>query len=417
MSRRVTDRIDRGLFSAIVAVAGAIMAVACAGETAEGGASVVGGTCSTGDCGVPSGACAQNAECASGTCTGGRCVAAGGEAGAGGSGPTPPYESGTGGSFILADEDVEQSSGGSPAVCVDLQVDFERVTPTVVLLIDRSGSMTQHFDNGLDRWQTLVRTLTDPQDSLIKKLESSVRFGMALYTSNRGFGSGPTPRECPVLTNVGIAIENFSSMSAVLSNMANGPTGDTPTAESMAKVAAELQNFAEAGPKSIILATDGDPDTCEDPDSNNGDASKALSVAAVAAAYAQGISTHIISVGNEVTASHLQALAVAGAGGDVTAQAYTALDTQALVSAFNEIVGSVRTCDFTLEGTVEADNAPRGTVILDGAALVFGEADGWVMPDESTVRLQGAACEKIQADVGGSISMSFPCDAIQIVPR
>jgi hypothetical protein len=414
MSRRVTDRIDRGLISAVLSIAGAFVAVACSGDSAEGGSSVVGGGCGGDDCGAVGVACVSSAECASGSCAGGQCVAGGGEGGASGSGPLEPYEGGPGGSFILADEDVEQSSGGSSAVCVDLEVDFERVTPTVVLLIDRSGSMTQPFDDGRDRWETLVQTLTDPQGSLIKKLESSVRFGMALYTSTRGFGNGPTLRECPVLTSVGISIDNFSNMSAVLSS--NVPGGDTPTAESMAAVAAELQDFAEVGPKAIILATDGDPDTCADPDANNDDASKAQSVAAVAAAYAQGISTHIISVGNEVTASHLEALAVAGAGGDATAQAYTALDTEALVSAFNEIVGSVRTCDFTLQGTVEPADAPRGTVILDGAALVFGDPDGWVMPDESTVRLQGAACSTIQADAGG-ISMSFPCDAIQIIPR
>jgi hypothetical protein len=410
MSRRVTDRIDRGLISAVLSIAGAFAAIACSGDSAEGGSSVVGGGCRGDDCGGVGVACVSGAECASGSCAGGQCVAGGGEGGASGNG----LLQGAGGSFILADEDVQQSSGGSSAVCVDLEVDFERVTPTVVLLIDRSGSMTQRFDDGLDRWQTLVRTLTDPQDSLIKKLESSVRFGMALYTSTGGFGTGATPLECPVLTSVDISIDNFSNMAAVLSS--NVPGGDTPTAESMAAVAAELQDFAEEGPKSIILATDGDPDTCADPTANNDDASKAQSVAAVAAAYAQGISTHIISVGSEVTASHLAALAVAGAGGDATAQAYTALDTEALVSAFNEIVGSVRTCDFTLQGTVEAADAPRGTVIVDGAALVFGDADGWVMPDESTVRLQGAACSTIQADAGG-ISMSFPCDAIRIIPR
>jgi hypothetical protein len=276
--------------------------------------------------------------------------------------------------------------------------------------------MTQFFDNGLDRWQTLVQTLTDPQGSLIRKLETSVRFGMALYTSDRGFGGGAVPRQCPILTNVDIAIGNFASMSAVLANTANGPKGDTPTAESMAAVAAELKGFAEPGPKSIILATDGDPDTCDDPDANNDNASKAQSVDAVAAAYAEGISTHIISVGDEVTASHLKALAVAGSGGDTTAEAYTALDTAALVRAFDAIIGTVRTCDFTLQGTVDPVDAPRGSVVLDGQALVFGDPNGWVMPDESTVRLQGTACETVQADASG-IAMSFPCDAIEIIPR
>lgn len=322
-------------------------------------------------------------------------------------------ENGTGGTFILTD-DFQPATGGSPAVCVDLEVDFERVTPTVVLLIDRSGSMRQPFDNGLDRWETLVQTLTDPQESLIQKLDTSVRFGMALYSSNGGFGNGPTPRQCPILTGVDISIGNFSGLSALLSS--NQPGGDTPTAESMAATAAQLTAFAEPGPKSIILATDGDPDTCDDPDANDDAGSKELSVGAVTAAFAEGIATHVISVGDDVTASHLEALAVAGAGGDPAARAYTALDTEGLVDAFNTIIGSVRTCDFTLQGSVEPNDAPRGSVLLDGEALVFGDANGWTMPDESTVRLEGGACEALQADASG-ISMSFPCDAIEIIPR
>jgi len=410
MSRRVIDRIDRGFIAAILSLAGAVSASACSGDSSEGEASV-GDGCTSADCAGAGAACASGAECASGSCNGGQCVDDVG-AGSGGSGPSMPSESGAGGTFILTD--FEPATGGAPAVCVDLEVDFERITPTVVLLIDRSGSMTQAFDNGLDRWETLVQTLTDPGGSLIEKLDTSVRFGMVLYSSNRGFGNGPTPRQCPVLSGVDISLGNFSSMSTLLSS--NVPTGDTPTAESMEAIVAQLQAFGEEGPKSIILATDGDPDTCEDPDANDDEGSKARSVAAVTAAYAEGIATHIISVGDEVTASHLKALAVAGSGGDASAEAFTALDTEALVNAFTQIIGSVRTCDFTLQGSVAAGDAPRGAVLVDGQVLVFGDPNGWSMPDESTVRLQGEACEAIQADATG-ISMSFPCDAIEIIPR
>jgi hypothetical protein len=389
---------------------------ACSSEGGDGGTSLVGGGCGTDGappCAEVGAECVRGNACASGSCVGGQCVASG-TSGAGGGGSIPG-ETGSGGSFILTD-DFEPAAGSGEDVCVDLQVEFERITPTVVLLIDRSGSMEQAFDGGRDRWQTLVDTLTDPQSSLLERLQSSVRFGMALYSSDQGFGRGAQPRECPVLTSVEIGIENFSAMSAVLGDAANGPDGDTPTAESLAAVAAQLGAVTEPGPKSIILATDGDPDTCADPDSNNQQASKDLSVAAVQAAFAAGISTRVISVGDEVTQSHLKALAVAGAGGDAAAEAFTALNTEALESAFASIIGSVRTCDFTLEGTVAAADAARGRVLLDGAALAFGDANGWVMPDESTVRLQGSACDQIQSDATG-ISMSFPCDAIEIVPR
>lgn len=402
-------------FAAGLAAAALWVGLGCSGsDSTNGGASVVDPGAS-GDLGA---SCAGGADCASGACSAGQCVAAVGPGECDG----PDCElTGIGGSFgdtFLVD-DLEMSQGGSPALdpsCVDLDVDFKRVTPTVVLLIDRSGSMTQPFENRVNRWDTLVNTLTDPQNSLIKKLEGSVRFGMSLYTSNGGFGNGPTPRECPTLINVGIALDNFSAMSAVLSVRANGPAGDTPTAESMAAVAAQLQAFAEEGPKSIILATDGNPDTCEDPTANDSDASKARSVTAVTEAYAGGITTHIISVGDQVTADHLKALAVAGQGGNGAAEAYTALDTNGLVDAFNSIIGSVRACDFKLEGKVKAKDAPRGSVILDGGTLAFDDPNGWTMPDEQTVRLLGDACATVQADASG-ISMKFPCDAIQIIPR
>jgi hypothetical protein len=419
MSRQISERINLGFVEAFAS--GAALVAALSGFAALGcsdsgpkGASV---TCDNpSGCSDVGATCNANAECASGSCAGGECVGVAPGAGAGGSAPTAPTGTGEGGSFVFVD-DLDPSQGGAGPSCVDLEVDFARVTPTVVLLIDQSSSMEADFDNGVDRWDTLVNTLSNPQSSLIKKLEGSVRFGMALYSSLNGFGTDlQNPNVCPQLTSVDIALDNFSAMSDMLTSDANDPVDDTPTAESVAAVAAQLQAFAEEGPKSIILATDGDPDTCEDPNSNDQESSKALSVGAVTAAFADGITTHVISVGDEATESHLKDLAVAGAGGDATAEAYTALDTDALADAFERIIGSVRTCDFTVEGTVNPGNAARGTVILDGQALAFGDPNGWEMPNPTTVRLLGDACEAIQADATG-ISMSFPCDAIQIIPR
>ena len=402
-------------YGTLVAALSGLAALGCS-DSAKG--SLV--TCdSPSGCGDVGATCSADAECASGNCAGGECVGAGPVTGGGGSGsgPSGPSGNGEGGSLVFVD-DLDPSPGGAGAPgCIDLEVDFARVTPTVVLLIDQSSSMNEAFDNGVNRWDTLVNTLSNPQSSLLKKLEGSVRFGMALYSSRNGFGADlQNPSQCPLLTSVDIALGNFAAMSDVLTSNANDPIDDTPTAESVAAVAAQLEAFPEEGPKSIILATDGNPDTCEEPDSNEQESSKLLSVNAVTAAYGDGIPTHIISVGNETTASHLKDLAVAGAGGDPTAEAYTALDTDALADAFAEIIGSVRTCDFTLEGTVDAGDAASGTVILDGQTLAFGDPNGWEMPNPTTVRLLGDACEAIQADATG-ISMSFPCDAIQIIPR
>ncbi len=399
-----------GFVSAIALMAG----VACS-SAKPSGTSVLGGQCEANDptCGSVGDTCSDDAQCSTGLCSSGSCAVKPECAG-----EPDCVTLGAGGSFndtIFVDDLEPPSQGGSQNEgCVELEVEFERVTPTVVLLIDQSGSMTQNFDDGKDRWETLRDTLSDPNSSLLNALDGSVRFGMVLYTSNGGFGDDDEPRTCPVLKKVDIALDNFSAMSRMLSN--NGPAGDTPTAESMEAVSAELLAFAEEGPKSIILATDGDPDTCEDPDANDDDASKGRSVTAVQAAFDQGIPTRVISMGDEVTASHLKELAVAGTGGDQSAEAYTALETGQLVDAFNEIIGSVRTCDFTLQGTVEPRNASRGTVAVDGQALEFEDPNGWEMPSNNTVRLLGQACERVQGDAAG-VAMSFPCDAIRIIPR
>lgn len=403
MSRHVRDQVRWGFAFGLAAAAAWTAGVGCSSSNGAGGTPVAcdpaEGTCL--DVGE---SCDTDHQCGSGSCQAGECAVSP-DVGGGGTG--------SGGSYGFVDDLDPQGGSGGEESCVDLDVDFSRVTPTVVLLIDQSGSMLQNFENGVNRWQTLRNTLTNPDTSLLKKLESSVRFGMSLYTSDRGFGPDQNdPKECPLLKNVDIALGTFSDMADMLQD--NGPAGDTPTAESVAAVTERLAAFTEEGPKSIILATDGDPDTCDDPDANDSDGSKALSVAAVTAAYGEGISTHVISVGNQVTATHLKDLAVAGAGGDEDAEAYTALDTTALVDAFNQIIGSVRTCDFTLQGRVELDEAARGTVTVDGQTLTFGDPNGWEMPNETTVRLLGDACEAVQADATG-VSMRFPCDAIEII--
>ena len=59
---------------------------------------------------------------------------------------------------------------------------------------------------------------------------------------------------------VSIALDNHAAIDAVYGN--NNPQDETPTGESIDAVAGQLAAFEENGPKIIILATDGEPDTC-----------------------------------------------------------------------------------------------------------------------------------------------------------
>ena len=317
----------------------------------------------------------------------------------------------TGGTTFEVPDETEgpQTEGPPPELtsgCAEVEVVVEPTTPTVVLLVDRSGSMTEDF-GGQPRWDATYQTLMDPNDGVVAELESSVRFGLALYTSEDGFEGG----ECPMVSTVAPSLDNRASIDAVFGPA--DPIDETPTGESLALVAQQLAAFDEEGPKAIVLATDGEPDTCAQPNPQQG---QPQAIAAAQEAYALGIRTHIISVGNDVGAEHLQQMANVGVGLPVDAAMpapyYQALDAAQLVEAFEDIIGSFVSCQLAIDGEVDLNRACDGTVTLDGVELECGT--DWQLPDESTLELMGDACATLQDGNDHGVDASWPCGAVQV---
>jgi hypothetical protein len=368
--------------------------------------------CDTTYAGLCGAACTLDGDCAHGlycgpgsTCTA-DCVPGGVECGVGltcGATGRCSASTGSGEGGGVSGSGTETGVGGG---CADVNVTFDQVIPTVVLLIDQSGSMTESFGNG-NRWTVVHDALLDPQNGIIKMLENDVRFGLALYTSVQGNQNGG---QCPMLTEVSMSLGNYAAIKSVFD--AAQPVEDTPTGESITAVANELAPFTEPGPKVIVLATDGEPDTCNVPDPQNG---QSESIAAAQAAFGQGIETYVISVGNEVGLPHLQDMANAGVGltvgGNQNAPFYQALDQQALYDAFETIINGVRPCTFTLDGTVAPGSEGSGTVVLDGESLTYGDPNGWKMNSSNEIELTGTACQKIQ-DGEHTLDVSFPCGSV-----
>jgi hypothetical protein len=303
------------------------------------------------------------------------------------------------------------SADGGPG-CPSTSVRLDPVTPTVLLLLDQSGSMTTGF-GGTDRWNAMKSSLVDPTNGVVTQLQDSVIFGATLYTSDNG---GAT---CPVLTSVAPAMSNLSAINGLL--QANEPEDDTPTGASIVGATGILSSLAvdpdaPPSPKIIVLATDGEPDTCAVPDPQT-QAGKDEAIAAAQAAYAAGIRLFILSVGNEVGAAHQQDMANAGAGKPLDHSAgdapfYGAENPGDLRAAFDEIINGVRTCTFALDGNVADGHASEGTVILNGQALGYDDPNGWTLTDPSTLELQGTACEAFLADPSVSLSADFPCGVV-----
>ena len=293
--------------------------------------------------------------------------------------------------------------------CPSVEVDATPTVPTLVLLIDQSGSMTTDFGS-MSRWQAVRYALTDPTDGVLPALESSVYFGATLYTSHSGSAGGT----CPILDDVPPALNNRAAIAGLLN--ANQPDGDTPTGESITAVAAALLALpprADEGMRAIVLATDGEPDTCAVPNPQEG---QPEAVAAAQAAYAAGIHLYILSVGSDVGADHLQDMANAGVGlpvgGGTDAPYYVASDPADMTAAFAQIIGVVRSCTLTLSAAVQGGYECSGDVRLGGTALVCDDPDGYRLTDPTTLELLGDACQTFLDDPQVTLAATFPCGSV-----
>jgi hypothetical protein len=92
-------------------------------------------------------------------------------------------------------------------------------------------------------------------------------------------------------------------------------------------------------------------------------------------------------------------------------------DQTALVSQVQEALAGVKGCSFDLTGDVQVD-LKRGDlgalakILINGTAVPFDAANGWHMLNETTVALEGNACNMWRQPGETNISFDFPCDVI-----
>lgn len=304
-----------------------------------------------------------------------------------------------------ADASGSDADAAPAGFCSTLLAHFTPVVPTVVLVVDRSGSMRADY-GGASRWDALYTTLMAPASGIVTRLADQVRFGLLLYSGHDGDPDGP----CPTLHDVAAAQGNVAAIDAVYG--AIEPGEGTPTGAAVAAATPMIQAVAAPGPRLLILATDGLPDTCGDPSDDSSAEARSAVLSAVEAAHEADIDTYVIGVGPDISSEHLQEVANAGRGlapdGPDNATYYRALDAAALVDAFQQIINGARGCVFVLDDPVDPDIA-EGTVSLDGEPLAPGT--DWHLRDGSTLELLGAACDAILAGGEHTVEAAFTCPA------
>lgn len=344
---------------------------------------------------------------------------------------------------------VAVSSEPTGPLCGKTDLEVSKVVPQVMLLVDGSASMRTSYGTpasapaatpaaGMSggraavagssaagsagaggaaapmestRWTAIRQALINPTTGVVPLLSSTIKFGLAVFSTD------PT---CPFPVGVvDPALNNYERIAMTLPP--NAPGTRTPTGRALDQIVDRLSNPAAGAPmedanspRIIVLATDGDPNSCEVASSMP---DYEPSIQAALKAQSRGQRMFVISVGQEAAKDHLQQLANIGAGmprmASPGATVFYPSDPAGLASTLQTLIGTVALCEVTLDGMgVTPGSECLGQVTLNGAPLVCNDPNGWKLSDSTHVQLQGSACEAFKNGSNGALKARFPCESL-----
>ncbi len=379
--------------------------------------------------------------------------AGGSEDGGGGSsasegGMTSGTSSSSGDNSNGTNTGVDESCGGSP-------FGAEPVKVNILVLLDRSKSMTGTPPGfTADKWTVTKGSL----GTALNAVKDELAFGLQLFPSGADC-TMPADSDTSLTVAMAPGSDALPGVVGALDSPSNEPAGGTPTAAALKRALAYFTTGAGAtleGERYILLATDGgpncnsklscgasscllnmEPDRCSTPKpmccaSNCCDTTTygglaqlnclddVETLAQVKALKAAGISTFVVGIpGSETFASSLDSFAVAGgvpnSGG---AHSYFAVDApDALTAVLSSITKSlVTSCRLQLESVPPA--LDQLNVKLEGEIIPRGAADGWDLDEGTsppTVVIQGASCARIESQGVKSVEVIYGCPTVTIL--
>lgn len=291
--------------------------------------------------------------------------------------------------------------------CMPRPLPLVPAVPTVMFVIDRSGSMEEDLDGNADggtsRWVVLATSLR----AVLPPLDQKIAMGALMYPVS-GMGStciAPTTVDLsPLQGNANRLLALFNS---------SMPLGGTPIAEALTVAAQHLRNLRTAtSARAMILATDGAPNcnqglsnstcTCTQPPlvNPNCDAPShclddTRTITELRNFSSQNLPTYVIGLGSQLNqfASTLDQMAIAGGVPRMGSGAryYSAVNQAELTDAFSRVTAQLTKCTFLLNGLGANDTF---VLQVDGVDVPQGP-NGWEWTDQTNgeLRLHGTACD------------------------
>ena len=276
-------------------------------------------------------------------------------------------------------------------------------TPDLLIVQDISGSMAQTEDDQTasagtpSKWTEISAAI----QSVVGQI-STVDWGLMMFPTNGGNQCAPSTADVPVGASTATAI------SAKL--MATTPNGSTPTADTIDAAVKYLQGVTDGNAKYILLATDGEPNSCSGGGDDAAGAEKAITAAATA-----GISTFVVGIGTTGGAqTTLNAMAVAGKQAQAGATSYYPVTSQAaLETVLKNVTGQIVSCSYALQ-TAPA-NPDLVDIQEDGMTIPRDQThtNGWDFgPGDLSINFYGAACSNLQNGSVSNVGAVYGCPPI-----
>jgi hypothetical protein len=288
------------------------------------------------------------------------------------------------------EEDIEVVNNGEP--------------PDLLIVLDRSGSMTSPIDLfdpfGGTRWSVMV----DALETITATHDANIRFGLAVF---------PTDNNCGVAPGTEVAIGDSTSGMIASYLGTTSADGNTP-AHFALQNALDVYASIPVNPNGryVLYATDGEPN-CDEGSSIGADAEV---VDAVEALYGEDIKTFVLGFGPVfgLDVTNLNDAALAGgvpkAGGPP--HYYHAENAADLEAALEDIAGGiiVPSCEYEL--TQLPPDPDDVTVTMDGVPVPrsLSHTDGWdYHPDEWHITFFGSYCDQLIGGSVASVAFTYGC--------
>jgi hypothetical protein len=302
-------------------------------------------------------------------------------------------------------------AGTGPAQCPDVPwpLAFDHRLADVLVLFDRSGSMTTEFGNGT-RYSVEAALLSD----LLGVYQDKLRFGFQAFPAKDDC-TGRAPGCCAIPPAVPVGDLQAAPMIAAIAEAAP-VSGSTPTALALDQALQYFQKLDDGVPlRYLLLATDGRP-SCDAGghlaeadvvDSNGARVAGACfdALAAVARLTAMGVKVIVLGIGPGLAddpggvPSCLEDLAAMGGLPRQEGQPafFSGTDPDRLESALQQIfAGAARpSCGLTLPD--RPADPHQVTVVLDGATIPQDDHEGWSFDaaDPRHIEINGTYCRQV----------------------